>query len=88
MQLNGGRLTYRAFNYPDVIFKVKRPLVKTVRKDGKLYLDAGKGHKSYLWSTGEKTRVIAVKANGSYKVFTPAHDQGWIGSLPFVVSDL
>lgn len=88
MQLNGGRLTYRAFNYPDVTFKVKRPVIKIVRKDGKVYLDAGKGYKSYLWSTGEKTRMISIKAKGSYKVYTPAQDEGWIGSLPYVMSDL
>lgn len=88
MQLAGGRLTYRAFNYVGLTLKVKRPVLKTVRKDGKLYLDAGKGYKSYLWSTGEKTRMIAVKGNGSYKVFIPARDEGWIGSLPYIVSDL
>ncbi|PBQ32281.1 hypothetical protein CNR22_11025 [Sphingobacteriaceae bacterium] len=88
MQLAGGRLTYRAFNFSGITFKVKRPVIRTVRKEGMLYLDAGKGYKSYLWSTGETTRIIAAKANGTYKAFIPSQDGGWIGSLPHVVSDL
>jgi gliding motility-associated-like protein len=40
----------------------------TICDDGALTLSAGTGYSSYLWSTGETTRSIAVKDPGVYTV--------------------
>ncbi len=40
----------------------------TICDDGALTLSAGAGYSSYLWSTGETTRSIAVKDPGVYTV--------------------
>lgn len=40
----------------------------TLCKDGKLALAAGQGYSSYLWSTGETSRIIFVTEPGIYTV--------------------
>lgn len=42
---------------------------------------------SYEWSTGETTQTISATSLGTYQVWIP-HGDGFIGSIPFTVTDL
>ncbi|GIV34461.1 MAG: hypothetical protein KatS3mg031_1996 [Chitinophagales bacterium] len=60
--------TFRAF-YGDIPWELKRPVITCFKKDGKIYLDAGPGYKEYIWSNGEKTRIIEAQEGHRYQVF-------------------
>ena len=87
MFFKDNRRSYRVFNYKDLKFAVKRPAIKTFKKNGQLYLDAGKGYSAYLWSNGASTRIIPAKANAVYFVGVPANDGGYIVSPPYTTEE-
>jgi hypothetical protein len=78
--------SYRAQNYSGISFDIKRPAIKTFKKDGVIYLDAGE-HPEYLWSNGAKTRIISYKDEEILFVCVPVQDGGYIVSSPCRFSD-
>ena len=80
--------TYRAFEYPGLPWNLKRPEIRSYKKDGKIYLEAKTYYSRYYWSTGERSRVIEIKSPGKYQVFIPAGEGGYISSPAYNVKDL
>lgn len=80
--------SYRSFNYPTLPWTLNRPQVTCYEITGQYYLDAGAGHASYLWSNGLTTQMIPVTTTGSYSVFVPIGQGGFISSETIFVSDL
>ena len=73
-------ITYRAFNYPTLPWKLNRPVISCITSGSNHFLDAGAGHGSYLWSTGDTTQTIQILAPGEYQVFVPYGNGGYISS--------
>ena len=82
-----GLFAYRVKNYPSLPFRLHRPIITCFDSAGVKYLDAGAGYSSYKWNTGETTRIVPVKKEGSYFVFTPYGDGGFISSEKFIIAD-
>jgi hypothetical protein len=83
-----GLVSYRAFNYPSLPWQLHRPQITCFESLGVTYLDAGAGHASYAWNNGDTTRIIAIAAvPGSYSVFVPYGQNGFISSEQFIVTD-
>lgn len=80
--------SYRAFNYQSLPWNLKRPVISCYSLGGQTYLDAGTGYNSYLWSNGATTQTIAITNTGSYFVWVPKGQGGFISSEKHVVSDL
>jgi hypothetical protein len=80
--------SYRAFNYPFLPWKLKRPIITCFKKNQKLFLDAGSGHSAYRWSTGDTTQTISVSQTGDFSVFVPISKGGFISSEIFSIKDL
>lgn len=80
-------ITYRTFNYPTLPWSLNRPEITCFKDSGRAYLDAGAGHASYRWSTGDSTQIIAVNDTGAYYVFVPKGDGGFIRSEKLIVPD-
>ena len=78
---------YKVIYHPTLPFKLHRPEIKCADLDGAKYLDAGAGYKSYKWSTGDSTRTIAIKQAGSYSVFVPYGEGGYISSEKIIIND-
>ena len=86
-QVNGPH-SYRVMNYTSLPFQLHRPVISCFDSAGLKYLDAGEGYKSYKWSTGDTTRIINLTKSGSYSVFVPYGDGGFISSENITVSNL
>lgn len=74
---------YRVFHYPSLPWGLRRPMLRSFRANGRLYLDAGYAHAAYQWSNGATTQVIEVTKPGRYFVYVP-YGQGFISSEIFV----
>jgi hypothetical protein len=81
-------ITYRAFNFPDLPFNLNRPRIRCTDSIGNHYLDAGTGYSSYLWSTGATTRIIQINSPGTYYVFVPYGQGGFISSERAVITNM
>lgn len=79
--------SYRVYYYPDLPWRLNRPRLSCRDSAGLHYLDAGPGHRRYLWSTGDTTRLIPVTTLDTFVVHVP-RGAGMIASEPFVVNDL
>ena len=75
-----GFVSYRVFNYPQLPWKLKRPIIRVEHHEGYDILDAGKGYANYYWSNGATTPQITVSAPGNYYVFVDDGDGGYIRS--------
>ncbi len=87
VQVNG-LFAYRVKNYPELPFKLHRPVITCFDSAGVNYLDAGAGYKTYKWNTGDSTRIIKPKNAGSYYVFISYGNSGYISSEKYIVSDI
>ncbi len=81
-------VTYRAFNYPTLPWRLNRPVITCSTSGGNFILDAGAGYNSYLWSTGATTRTIQVSAPDTYVVFVPYGNGGYISSPKVVITSM
>lgn len=72
--------TYRAFNYLTLPWALNRPQISCYTVGPQLYLDAGSGYSSYLWSNGATTQTIPVTASDTFSVFVPYGQGGFISS--------
>lgn len=72
--------TYRAFYFPFIPVKFNRLTIKQFKVGNILFLDAGKGHSSYIWSTGDTTQIIKVAKPGSYFVYVPFNKSSFVSS--------
>ncbi len=79
--------TYRAFNYLTLPWQLTRPQISCYMVGPQLYLDAGSGYGSYLWSTGDTTETIPVSAADTFSVFVPTPTGGLISSDYLVVAN-
>lgn len=79
--------SYRVYNYPSLPWQLRRPQIYCYRQNNQLYLDAGSGYSSYLWSTGETTESIAVNSADTFYVFVPIGSGGFISSEKYIVSN-
>ncbi|HRH64784.1 MAG TPA: aryl-sulfate sulfotransferase [Bacteroidia bacterium] len=80
--------SYRAFNYTTLPWDLNRPVIRCTEINQHHFLDAGNGYSSYQWSTGETTQMIQVMDTGSYTVYVPKGDGGYISAEKFSVTDL
>lgn len=80
--------SYRSFNYPALPWKLNRPEINCYSLGGQTYLDAGNGYANYLWNTGATTQTILITGTGTYSVFVPKGQGGFISSPPFVITNL
>ncbi len=87
MQVNGPSV-YRVTNYQDLPFQLHRPVINCFDSAGVKYFDAGAGYKSYKWNTGDTTRIIKITNQGSYSVFVPYGDGGFISSEKYRMEDI
>jgi hypothetical protein len=78
--------SYRTFYYPSLPWNLNRPMVYATTKKGKTILTTLSAYADYKWSNGETTRSIEVSKPGTYTVFIPIGNGGFIGSLPFKVT--
>lgn len=72
--------TYRAFYFPSIPVKFKRLQIKQFRVGNTIYLDAGKGHSSYIWSTGDTMQIIKVLKPGKYFAYVPYQKGSFVSS--------
>jgi hypothetical protein len=79
--------SYRALNYANLPWQLHRPQISCFDSLGVTYLDAGAGHKSWKWNTGETSRIIKATSTGTYSVFVPCGEGGFICSERFDLSD-
>ena len=79
---------YRSYNYPVLPWQLPRPEITCYESSGQYYLDAGPGHASYLWSDGSTLQTIPLAAAGSYHVFVPIGQGGFISSESFEVYNM
>jgi hypothetical protein len=79
--------TYRAFNFQQMPWMFHRPVITCFDSAGVSYLDAGAGYPVYQWSNGETTRIIAVTAADTFKVWVPYGPSGFISSERLFVTN-
>jgi hypothetical protein len=81
-------VSYRAFHYSSLPWQLHRPEITCFDSLGVTYLDAGAGYASYVWSNGGSTQIIHIPAAiGTYHVFVPYGQDGFISSEQFIVTD-
>ncbi|MEO8514546.1 MAG: aryl-sulfate sulfotransferase [Ignavibacteria bacterium] len=80
--------SYRTFNYPTLPFVLQRPQLSCSGSTGSFFLEAPVGYSSYLWSTGETSRVIQISAADTYYVYVPYGEGGYISSERSVIANL
>lgn len=61
--------SYRTFFYPKLPFKLKQPVIKTVKNDSITVLSTKQKYNYYLWSNGEQTPEIKTTLPQNYYVF-------------------
>jgi len=81
-----GYISYRAFNYESLPWRLNRPVVECQKSGDDYYLVAEPGHPSYLWTTGDTSATVLITDTGEYQVFVP-YGTGYLGSEPFVITD-
>lgn len=79
--------SYRAFNYPSLPLQLPRPQITCTTIASQVYLDAGSGYASYLWSTGATTQMIPVTTADTFSVWVSIGAGGFIRSDYFVVTN-
>ena len=82
-----GYISYRAFNYINLPWKLKRPNVDCQMIGQNYYLVAEPGYSEYHWSTGDTTASIQIHDTGTYCVFVP-YGSGYISSEHVRVPDI
>lgn len=80
--------SYRSFNYSTLPWALKRPVINCVTSGTQTLLDAGSGHASYLWNTGATTQTILATNTGTYSVFVPKGQGGFISAPTFTISNI
>ncbi|MBL7909594.1 MAG: aryl-sulfate sulfotransferase [Bacteroidia bacterium] len=80
--------SYRAFNYLTLPWALKRPVISCALSGTQTVLDAGSGYASYLWNTGATTQTIVATNTGTFSVFVPKGQGGFISAPTFTVSNL
>jgi len=76
--------TYRAFNYLTLPWGLKQPTLTCALSGTQIVLDAGT-HANYLWNTGATTQTILVSNTGTYSVWVPKGQGGFISSAIYTV---
>ncbi len=79
---------YRVLNYTKLPWKIKQPVITCSCNNQKVMLNAEKGHTNYMWSTGAITQSIEITSPGSYSVFVPSKNDGFIASEVYVINDI
>ena len=85
LKFAGGLGSYRTLHYAELPWQLSRPQISCFDSAGVTYLDAGAGYTQFKWSTGQTSRVIQATGAGSYHVFVPYGDGGFISSPEFRV---
>nr|MBK9651865.1 aryl-sulfate sulfotransferase [Bacteroidota bacterium] len=80
--------SYRVYNYNSIPWDLHRPVINCVLVNNQYYLDAGNGYNSYKWTNGATTQTILATSLGSYSVFVPKGNGGFISSEKFVITNL
>ncbi len=81
-------VSYRAFNYPLLPWNLNRPVISCELTNGHVYLSVDSGLSSYKWNTGDTTYKTEVTGPGTYSVFIPRGNGGFIRSEKYTVSNL
>ncbi len=81
-------MSYRAFFYPEISWKIPRPKLRKYKENKEWFLDAGAGFVTYLWENGETTQRIKVSKNGNYSVLLENNDNLFLRSEEATISDL
>ncbi len=79
--------SYRAFNYFNIPWQIKRPQVSCRFIAGNYYLYADSGYSQYRWSTGAIAPFIQVNSTGSYFYYVPKGSGGFLSSRIYVVTN-
>lgn len=79
--------SYRSFNYPVLPWDLNRPAINCNVNNGQVILDSGSGYGSYSWSNGATTQTIVAINSGTYSVFVPKGQGGFI-SAPIYSLDI
>lgn len=61
--------SYRTYYHSKPNFKLKRPLIKSFKKDDTTWITIRQKYKYYIWSNREKTQTILASKPGKYHVF-------------------
>lgn len=72
--------SYRAFHYKKLPFKLPQPKVIKTKESNTTYLQVQTAASSFKWNNGETTQRIKVTQPGSYFVYVPVGDGGFISS--------
>ena len=79
---------YKVIQYSALPFRLHRSVINCFDSAGVKYLDAGPYQDSYYWNTGETSRIIPVKNGGTYVVYTPYGEGGYLSSEPIKIEDV
>lgn len=79
--------SYRTYFYPELPWKLNRPVVEISKQNDKTVLTAPEGHKEYFWCDGQTGREIVVTKAGDYYVMVPVGNGGYIASEPIEVKE-
>ncbi len=82
------QISYRSFNFPSIPWQFNRPQISCSSNGSQFYLTADSGYAEYRWSNGETTQSVQVTSTGSYSVFVPRGNGGFISSEKFDVVDV
>ncbi|MCE3228403.1 MAG: hypothetical protein K0S32_2954 [Bacteroidetes bacterium] len=77
--------SYRVFNYPTLPWSLNQPTLACSVSGTNIVLDAGT-HSGYLWSNGATTQTILVANTGTYSVWVPRGQGGFISSQIYTVN--
>jgi hypothetical protein len=72
--------SYRTFHYKKLPFKLQRPLIEKIKQGQELYLAVKGRYPGYNWNTGETAARIKITRPGTYFVYIPVGDGGFLSS--------
>lgn len=79
--------SYRVFHYSNLPFELPQPSLVVNCDGGVCNISVNNDYSSYEWSTGEKTKGIAVHTSGIYYVYVPFGEGAFLSSVPLKITD-
>jgi hypothetical protein len=86
LRSNDSLFTYRTYNYWRLPATLPQPKIIVRSGAAGVILEAEQGHANYYWSTGETTRSITVKKDGTYFVAVRFGPDAYLYSKPCELS--